>query len=68
MSGTKQKGWGQEKTAWYEQKNIEDLTWEQIRIAGRNETKVIVCENVKGLTMTYAIDYLNSMVKDFDCL
>ena len=33
MSGTKQKGWGKEKTAYgMKQKNIEDLTWEQIRI------------------------------------
>ena len=69
MSGTKQKGWGQEKTAYgMKQKNIEDLTWEQIRIAGEMKPKVIVCENVKGLTMTYAIDYLNSMVKDFEAL
>ena len=31
MSGTKQKGWGKEKTAYgMKQKNIEDLTWEQI--------------------------------------
>ena len=33
MSGTKQKGWGKEKTAYgMKQKNIEDLTWEVIRI------------------------------------
>ena len=50
MSGTKQKGWGKEKTAYgMKQKNIEDLTWEQIRIANEMQPKVIVCENVKGL-------------------
>ena len=67
MSGTKQKGWGQEKTAYgMKQKNIEDLTWEVIRIAGEMKPKVIVCENVKGLTMEYAKEHLNRMVADFE--
>ena len=69
MSGTKQKGWGKEKTAYgMKQKNIEDLTWEMIRIAGEMMPKVIVCENVKGLTMDYAKDHLNRMVTDFEAL
>ena len=67
MSGTKQKGWGKEKTAYgMKQKNIEDLTWEQIRIAGEMKPKVIVCENVKGLTMDYASEHLARMVNDFE--
>ena len=69
MSGTKQKGWGKEKTAYgMKQKNIEDLTWEQIRIAGDMMPKVIVCENVKGLTMEYAKEHLQRMVNDFEAL
>ena len=69
MSGTKQAGWGQEKTAYgMKQKNIEDLTWEMIRIAGEIKPKVIICENVKGLTMDYARDHLNRMVTDFEAL
>ena len=69
MSGTKQKGWGKEKTAYgMKQKNIEDLTWEQIRIAGEMKPKVIVCENVKGLTMEYASEHLARMVNDFEKL
>lgn len=69
MSGTKQKGWGKEKTAYgMKQKNIEDLTWEQIRIAGEMMPKVIVCENVKGLTMEYASEHLARMVNDFEAL
>jgi len=69
MSGTKQAGWGQEKTAYgMKQKNIEDLTWEQIRIAGEMKPKVIVCENVKGLTMDYARQHLTRMVNDFEAL
>ena len=69
MSGTKQKGWGKEKTAYgMKQKNIEDLTWEQIRIAGEMKPRVIVCENVKGLTMEYASEHLARMVNDFEKL
>ncbi len=47
------------------QKNIEDLTWEMIRIAGEMMPKVIICENVKGLTMEYAKQHLDRMVTDF---
>ena len=69
MSGTKKEGWNKEKTAYgMKQKNIEDLTWEMIRIAGEMLPRVIVCENVKGLTMAYAADHLNRMVSDFEAL
>ena len=69
MSGTKQAGWGKEKTAYgMKQKNIEDLTWEMIRIASEMMPKVIICENVKGLTMEYANDHLQRMVRDFEAL
>ena len=69
MSGTKKEGWNKEKTAYgMKQKNIEDLTWEMIRIAGELKPKVIICENVKGLTMDYARDHLNRMVVDFEAL
>ena len=67
MSGTKQKGWNQEKVAYgKKQQNIEDLTWEMIRITGEMKPKVVVCENVKGLTMDYAKQHLDRMVKDFE--
>ena len=67
MSGTKQKGWNQEKVAYgIKQQNIEDLTWEMIRITGEMKPKVVVCENVKGLTMDYAKQHLDRMVKDFE--
>ena len=69
MSGTKQAGWGKEKIAYgKKQSNIEDLTWELIRIAGEMMPKVIICENVKGLTMEYAKQHLDRMVKDFEAL
>jgi DNA (cytosine-5)-methyltransferase 1 len=50
------------------QQNIEDLTWEMIRIAGEMMPKVIICENVKGLTMEYAKHHLDRMVTDFEAL
>jgi DNA (cytosine-5)-methyltransferase 1 len=69
MSGTKKAGWGKEKIAYgMKQKNIEDLTWEMIRIAGEMMPKVIICENVKGLTMEYAKQHLDRMVTDFEAL
>ena len=67
MSGTKQKGWNKEKVAYgMKQKNIEDLTWEMIRITSEMKPKVVICENVKGLTMDYAKQHLDRMVADFE--
>ena len=67
MSGTKKKGWNKEKVAYgMKQKNIEDLTWEMIRITGEMKPKVVICENVKGLTMDYAKQHLDRMVVDFE--
>ena len=69
MSGTKKAGWNKEKMAYgMKQQNIEDLTWEMIRIAGEMMPKVIICENVKGLTMDYAKQHLDRMVTDFEAL
>mgnify|MGYP001414742905 CR=1 FL=1 len=67
MSGTKQKGWNQEKVAYgMKQQNIEDLTWEMIRITSEMKPKVVICENVKGLTMDYAKQHLDRMCADFE--
>ncbi len=67
MSGTKRKGWGKEKMAYgFKQERIEDLTFEQVRLVGELKPKVVVCENVKGLTMEYARDYLNMMLNEFE--
>ena len=48
------------------QQNIEDLTFEQIRIVGDLKPKVVVCENVKGLTMDYAREHLTRMISEFE--
>ena len=69
MSGTKQKGWNKEKMAYgMKQQNIEDLTWEMIRIADEMKPRVIICENVKGLTMDYAKQHLDRMCTDFEAI
>lgn len=69
MAGSKREGWNKEKMAYgMKQQNIEDLTWEQIRIAEEMMPKIIVCENVKGLSMDYARDHLNRMITDFEKL
>ena len=69
MAGSKKEGWGKEKMAYgWKQKNIEDLTFDQVRLVKELQPKVIICENVKGLTMDYAREYLNMMLKEFeDC-
>jgi len=67
MAGSKQEGWGKEKVAYgWKQQNIEDLTFDQIRIVGDLKPKVVVCENVKGLTMDYAREYLDKMISEFE--
>ena len=69
VAGTKREGWGKEKIAYgKKQQNIEDLTWEMIRIAEEVMPKVIVCENVKGLSMDYARSHLNRMIADFEAI
>ena len=43
MSGTKKKGWNKEKMAYgMKQQNIEDLTWEMIRITSEMKPKVVI--------------------------
>ena len=40
----------------------------KINKIGFRPNKVIICENVKGLSMDYARDHLNKMVNDFEAL
>ena len=69
MSGSKQKNWNKTQVKYgHVQTNIEDLTWEIIRLCKDIQPKVIVCENVKGLTMSYAVEHLNKMIRDFEAI
>jgi DNA (cytosine-5)-methyltransferase 1 len=68
VAGKREKGW--DKTKSYSDgktvENIEDLFLEFIRIAKDIQPKVIVAENVKGITFGEAIKKLNEFVKEFE--
>ena len=68
VAGKREKGWDKKKS--YSDgktvENIEDLFLEFIRIAKIIQPKVIVAENVKGITFGEAIKKLNEFVKCFE--
>jgi DNA (cytosine-5)-methyltransferase 1 len=68
VAGKREKGWNKEKTYSDGKKveNIEDLFLEFIRIAGQIQPKVIVAENVKGITMGEAVGKLNEFRNAFE--
>ena len=61
-------GWGQTKK--YSDgkmvENIEDLFFEFLRVANEIKPKVIVAENVKGLTVGEAKQYYNKITNEFE--
>ena len=64
-AGARDKGWG--KTKKYsdsEQKNVEDLFFEYIRILRGLMPKVFVAENVAGLAKGVAKGYLNEILRE----
>lgn len=66
MSGSKKKGWNKTKKVYGKlQSNIEDLTFDFIRLAKTIQPKVIICENVKGLTMTPVQSHFQKMISEF---
>lgn len=69
MSGTKQKGWNKTKKVYGKfQTNIEDLTFDFINLAETIQPKVIVCENVKGLTMKSIKSHMDKMINGFQSI
>lgn len=68
VAGKREKGWGKEKS--YSdgklQANIEDLFYEFIRIAEGVQPRVIVAENVKGITFGEARTKLNAFCNAFE--
>lgn len=68
IAGSREKGWNKEKTYSNNKKveNIEDLFFEFIRIAKDINPKVIIAENVRGLTIGNAKKYLNKILNSFE--
>tara|TARA_R110002074_G_scaffold402231_1_gene605118 strand:+ start:2552 stop:3694 length:1143 start_codon:yes stop_codon:yes gene_type:complete len=68
VAGKREKGWDKEKV--YSdgkvQVDIEDLFYEFIRIAEGIQPKVIIAENVKGITFGKAIEKLNAFINEFE--
>ena len=67
IAGKRDKGWDQEKSYSDGKKveNIEDLFFEFIRVAEQVQAKVIIGENVAGITMGTAREYFNRIVNGF---
>ena len=67
VAGKHSDGWGQTKN--YSDgkmvENIEDLFFEFLRVANDIKPKVIVAENVKGLTIGEAKEYFNKILNEF---
>ena len=68
ISGSREKGWDKEKkySDGKVQSAIEDLFYEFIRIAKDIQPKVIIAENVKGITFGKAIEKLNAFINEFE--
>ena len=70
VSGKHSDGWGQTKN--YSDgkmvSNIEDLFFEFLRVAEEIKPKVIIAENVKGLTVGEAKEYLNKILNKFETI
>tara|TARA_Y100000816_G_scaffold57903_1_gene37875 strand:- start:601 stop:1797 length:1197 start_codon:yes stop_codon:yes gene_type:complete len=68
VAGKHSDGWKQTKN--YSDgkmvENIEDLFFEFLRVAEQVKPKVIVAENVKGLTIGEAKEYLNKILNTFE--
>ena len=65
--GKHSKGYGKTKKYSDDQmvENIEDLFFEFLRVAEQIQPKVIVGENVKGLTMGEAKEYYHKIINEF---
>lgn len=68
MSGLREDAWGKEKKFREGQSAqvLDTLSFDFIALARVLQPKVVVAENVKGLLMGSAIDYVRRIYKDFD--
>lgn len=68
IAGNREKDWGKEKKFREGQSAqvLDTLFFDFIALARVLQPKVVVAENVKGLLMGSAIDYVRRIYKDFD--
>ena len=68
MSGLREDAWGKEKKFKEGQKTqvLDTLFFDFIALAKRLKPKVVIAENVKGLLLGNAIDYVRRIYKDFE--
>lgn len=68
MAGSREKGWGKEKKFREGQAKqvLDTLFFDFIDLAKELQPKVVVAENVKGLLMGSAIEYVKRIYEEFD--
>jgi DNA (cytosine-5)-methyltransferase 1 len=68
MSGSREKGWGKEKRFREGQTKqiLDDLFFEYINLAKKLKPKVIIAENVKGILVGNAKQYVKRIKKEFE--
>ena len=68
MAGNREKDWGKEKKFREGQANqvLDNLFFDFIDLAKKLQPKVVIAENVKGLLMGAAIDYVRRIYRKFD--
>lgn len=66
INGKREKGWGMIKKYSSTKQRVDDLFFEYARIVNDIQPKVIIAENVKGLTIGKAKDVLNEILKTLD--
>jgi DNA (cytosine-5)-methyltransferase 1 len=68
MAGNREKDWGKEKKFREGQANqvLDNLFFDFIDLAKKLQPKVVVAENVKGLLLGNAIEYVRRIYREFD--
>ena len=68
MAGNREKDWGKEKVFREGQAEqvLDTLFFDFIDLAKKTQPKVVVAENVKGLLLGGAIDYVRQIYREFD--
>lgn len=68
ISGSREDAWGKERKFREGQKSqiLDTLFFDFIALAKRLQPKVVIAENVKGLLLGNAIDYVRRIYKDFE--